>query len=50
VVRVYIHGMLSHEAVHLFDTDQMMWKALQMDWPDLNFRDLNESSPYVRPF
>jgi hypothetical protein len=50
VLRVYIHGLLTHEAVHWFDSDQVMWKAIQMDWPDLNFRDLNESFPYERPF
>jgi hypothetical protein len=43
-------GLLQLETIWDFDEDQTMWKALQMDWPDLNFRTLEESMPYARPF
>jgi len=49
-VRVYVHGMLRHETYIAFEEDQTMWKALQLDWPDLNFRDLEETFAYERPF
>jgi hypothetical protein len=49
-IRVYVHGMLHHEVLHEFEEDQMMWKAVQLDWPDLNFRNLEETFPYERPF
>ena len=50
VVRVYVHGMLRYETFWDFEEDQTMWKALQFDWPDLNFRDLEETFAYERPF
>ncbi len=49
-VRIYVHGMLRHETYTEFEEDQTMWKALQLDWPDLNFRDLEETFAYERPF
>ena len=49
VLRIYVMGLLQLETIPL-DEDQTMWKALQMDWPDLNFRTLEESMPYARPF
>jgi hypothetical protein len=49
-VRIYVHGMLRHETYMEFEEDQTMWKALQLDWPDLNFRDLEETFVYERPF
>ena len=50
VLRIYVMGLLQLETIWDFDEDQTMWKALQMDWPDLNFRTLEESMPYARPF
>ena len=47
---MYVHGMLRHETYIAFEEDQTMWKALQLDWPDLNFRDLEETFAYERPF
>ena len=49
-VRIYVHGMLRHETYMAFEEDQTMWKAVQLDWPDLNFRDLEEMFAYERPF
>ena len=49
-VRIYVHGMLRHETYMEFEEDQTMWKAMQLDWPDLNFRDLEETFAYERPF
>ncbi len=50
VLRIYVMGLLQLETIWDFEEDQTMWKALQMDWPDLNFRTLEESMPYARPF
>jgi hypothetical protein len=50
VLRFYVHGMLRRETYTEFEQDQTMWKATQLDWPDLNFRDLEETFPYERPF
>ena len=54
-LRVFVYGEQVLELSRVFETDEVLWRAVEITWPDIPegpaaFQQLGVTEPFVRPF